>query len=115
MSRFRILCLLGSLALGVSVAHARPADKSKFLQFEDQGKETGELKTSIVTYRNKEGVEVSLISAVHVGDKKYYDDLEADFRRYDSLLYEMIKPEGVSPSAGGKKEGGSIISVSREG
>ena len=111
MNRFRILCLLGSLALGASAVHARPADKSRFLQFQDQGKETGELKTSIVTYRNKEGVEVSLISAVHVGDKKYYDDLEADFRRYDSLLYEMIKPEGVNPSARGKEEGGGIISV----
>ncbi len=115
MNRFKILCLLGSLALGASTLHARPVDKSRFLQFQDRGKETGELKTSIVTYRNKEGVEVSLISAVHVGDKKYYDDLEADFRRYDALLYEMIKPEGVSPSSRGKEEGGSIISIFQRG
>lgn len=96
-------------------ALADSGDKSKFLQFVDLGNETGSLKTSIVTYRDKNGAEVSLVSAVHVGDKKYYDQLQADFSRYDSLLYEMIKPKEVDPSERGKESGGSIISVFQRG
>lgn len=115
MNNCRLLLFVGSLTLATSLAQAGSGDKSKFLQFEDLGKESGALKTSIVTYRNKDGVEVSLISAVHVGDKKYYDDLKVDFKRYDSLLYEMIKPEGVNPSERGKEGGGSIISVFQRG
>jgi len=115
MNRSGPLFFLGSLCLAISTVAASAEDKSKFLLFHDEGKDTGALKTSIVTYRNKDGVEVSLVSAVHVGDKKYYDDLEDDFRRYDALLYEMIKPEGVSPSSRGNEGGGSIISVLQRG
>lgn len=38
---------------------------------------------------------VDLVAAVHVGDKKYYQDLNRRFRRYDALLYELVAPEGT--------------------
>ncbi len=115
MHRTKTCFSLFVLAVAAVAAGAATEEKSKFLVFEDLGKERGELKTSIVTYRDKAGVEVSLVSAVHVGDKKYYDQLKEDFTRYDALLYEMIKPEGVNPSERGKEGGGSIISFFQRG
>lgn len=38
---------------------------------------------------------VDLVGAVHVGDKKYYDQLNRRFRGYDALLYELVAPEGT--------------------
>lgn len=115
MNRNKTICFLAMMTIGAVCAEARPEDESKFLVFEDKGNESGVLKTSIVSYRNKDGVEVSLVSAVHVGDKKYYALLQEDFSRYESLLYEMIKPEGVNPSERGKESGGSIISFFQRG
>ena len=115
MNRTKTCFLLFVVGVAAAAAAAVVEEKSKFLVFEDLGKERGELKTSIVTYSDKAGVEVSLVSAVHVGDKKYYDQLKEDFTRYDALLYEMIKPEGVNPSERGKEGGGSIISFFQRG
>ena len=95
MHRNKTCFFLLALSVAAVAVGADTEDQSKFLVFEDLGKERGALKTSIVTYRNKAGVEVSLVSAVHVGDKKYYDELKEDFSRYDALLYEMIKQKGV--------------------
>ena len=115
MIRTRVFYFLAAMMAAAAGARADSDAKSKFLRFVDLGNETGSLKTSIVTYRDKNGVEVSLVSAVHVGDKKYYDDLQVDFSRYDSLLYEMIKPKEVDPADRGKEGGGSIISFFQRG
>lgn len=39
---------------------------------------------------------VDLIGAIHVGDKKYYETLNEQFRRYGSVLFELVMPEGQS-------------------
>lgn len=56
------------------------------------------LDTSVVRYRGVSPysanlVEVDLISAVHIGSADYYDQLNALFKRYDALLYELIAPK----------------------
>lgn len=38
---------------------------------------------------------VDLIGAVHIGDRKYYQELNRRFRGYDVLLYELVAPEGT--------------------
>ncbi|MCH7751704.1 MAG: hypothetical protein IH898_06060 [Planctomycetes bacterium] len=38
---------------------------------------------------------VDLIGAVHIGDRKYYRELNRRFRTYDALLYELVAPEGT--------------------
>lgn len=38
---------------------------------------------------------VDLVAAVHVGDGKYYDELNRRFRQYDAVLYELIAPPGT--------------------
>ncbi len=45
---------------------------------------------------------VDLIGAIHVGDLRYYQQLNRRFRSYDALLYELVAPEGtvVEPGRG---------------
>ncbi len=42
-----------------------------------------------------EPVTVDLVAAVHIGDAKYYDELNRRFESYDALLYELVAPEGT--------------------
>ncbi len=37
---------------------------------------------------------VDLVGAIHVGDKRYYDELNTHFKQYDALLYELVAPDG---------------------
>ena len=70
------------------------------------------METSIVRYQMKnddgETVVVDLIGAVHVGEKKYYESLNSQFEKYESLLYELVAPEGTVIPKGGRVEDGSI-------
>lgn len=38
---------------------------------------------------------VDLVGAVHIGDRKYYSQLNRYFLQYDALLYELVAPEGT--------------------
>lgn len=57
------------------------------------------MQTAVVRYepQDREGpaVSVDLIGAVHVGDRKYYNDLNRRFEDYDALLYELVAPKNV--------------------
>ena len=50
----------------------------------------GELQTSIVSFSNSLGTKLDLVSAVHLGDKEYYEKLNAEFRSKDIVLYELV-------------------------
>ncbi|MBY0585847.1 hypothetical protein K2X85_01660 [bacterium] len=60
------------------------------------------METSVAHYSNgKEGsdlVTVDLLSAIHVGDRGYYEKLNEIFATYDALLYELVAPEGTTPA-----------------
>ncbi len=56
------------------------------------------LQLAIVTYApttSDRDVRIDLISAVHVGEKSYYAELNQLFEHYDALLYELIAPAGT--------------------
>lgn len=46
------------------------------------------------------GVVIDLVGAVHVGDRRYYRQLNRRFRQYDALLYELVAPEGTKVAQG---------------
>ena len=54
------------------------------------------------------GTRVDLISAIHIGDSKYYADLNHRFRSYDVLLYELIAPKDVVISRQNSERSGVI-------
>lgn len=68
------------------------------------------LETSItryeVTTEKGERITVDLIGAVHIGEKAYFQNLNERFENYESMLYELVAPEGtVIPKGGGPREG----------
>ncbi len=76
-------------------------EKLKFVRVaKDENKKPVALQTAVVTYKSdskdSEGVEVTLIGAVHIAEKSYYLDLNDQFKKYDALLYEMV----MDPSQG---------------
>jgi hypothetical protein len=92
---FAILSVMLCLAASPTTA----PDASKFLRYvpDDQG--GGALQASVVTYQNEAGVRVDLIAAVHIADAAFFHALNKSFMQYDSLLYEMVKPEGFTPTS----------------
>lgn len=58
------------------------------------------LQTAIVRYRGKkdskyEGRIVDLVGVVHIGEREYYTDLNKRLSKYDSVLYELVAPDGT--------------------
>jgi hypothetical protein len=69
------------------------------------------LDTSIVSYRAEKGsCQVDLISAIHVGEESYYQQLNGLFDRYDVLLYELVAPEGAKVAEHRDRGSGNPVS-----
>ena len=52
------------------------------------------LQTAVTRY-SRDGVDVDLIGAVHIADKAYYEKLNASFKAYPVILFEMIGGENL--------------------
>ena len=92
-------------APGTATDVAAPATQPSFLRFIDNGRAGGRLETAVARYRNKDGVTVDLVAAVHIGEKAYYQNLDDSFEGYDAVLYELVKPKDVDiPKPGYKSE-----------
>jgi hypothetical protein len=78
-----------------------------FLRFVDNGAAGGKLETADVTYRNADGVSVRLVSAVHIGEKAYYQAMAQSFTGDDAVLYELVKAKDAAvPVPGVPRLGG---------
>jgi hypothetical protein len=58
------------------------------------------LQTAIVRYRGAKGSKyegkiVDLVGVVHIGQREYYEDLNKRLAKYDSVLYELVAPDGT--------------------
>ena len=58
------------------------------------------LQTSIVRYVGKpgtrfDGAVVDLVGVVHIGEKDYYEKLNSRLSTYDTVLYELVAPDGT--------------------
>jgi len=71
-----------------------------FLRFVDNGVAGGRLETSDVTYRNADGVSVRLVSAVHIGEKTYYEGLGRSFAEGRGRPRPRRAPAGGQPHRG---------------
>jgi hypothetical protein len=90
---------------------------SKFMRLRrDEDGRLQSMDTAIVRFApangKHPGLVVDLISAVHVGEKSYYQQLNKEFEQYDALLYELVAPAGTRvPEGGAAGEGGVIASL----
>lgn len=84
-----------TLSQGISRAaeDAATNQSSRFLRFVATNATQGHVDTAITTYRRQDGVVVSLIAAVHVADADYYQKLQARFKDFEAVLYELVKPK----------------------
>ncbi len=56
------------------------------------------------------GLEVDLVGAIHLADKKYYEALNKRFADCDVVLYELVAPEGTQIPKGGGDRDRSVLS-----
>jgi len=90
-------------------ATQNPSEHFMRIRKDSRGRDVA-LETSVTRYEltDKEGnrITVDLIGAVHIGEKEYFEKLNQRFEQYESLLYELVAPEGtVIPKGGGQEEG----------
>ena len=99
------ICLYGMLLVGVAGAvaaeEANPASDvpEKYIRMTmnpARPKVSQSLDTSIIRFVPKDeklakaGVSVDLIGAIHIGDRRYFQQLNKEFKEYDALLFEMV-------------------------
>lgn len=58
---------------------------------------------------------VDLISAVHIADKTYYQQLNELFTTYDVVLYELVAEQGTKVNDNSSDEGKSLLSTFQKG
>ena len=96
--------------LALMISCAPTGSKAQFIRFAEAPQDWhGSLQTSVSRYRSASGVELDLVAAVHVADKRYYDKLNVYFADRDLVLYELVT-DGSSPdSARGMSESGLSV------
>ncbi|WP_223787223.1 hypothetical protein [Marinicella meishanensis] len=104
-------CLLMAL-LPAAQAYQTPDQTPEFIQFVDEPGNKA-LQVSIVRYQPRTGGEqtVDLVGAVHVGDQRYYQELNDLFKQYDVVLYELVAPEGTVIPKGGVATTGTLSKI----
>ena len=88
---------LSTLALFLAFAGACRAQTQDYIQLTDNGWEA-ELQIAVESF-TKDGITVDLYGVVHMADEEYYDSVQVDLDRYDTVLYEGIK-QGTKPNRG---------------
>lgn len=91
----------------------QPARAGDFLRFVDQGASGGSLETADVAYRNRDGVTVHLVAAVHIGERDYFEGLNQNFKLRDAVLYEMVKPKDAPLPGAGVQSGSTVSQIQR--
>jgi len=95
-------------------------DKSEFLRIKkDKNNTPIALQLANARYVPVSGIPngmyVDLISAVHIADKSYYENLNDIFKTYDVVLYELVAPEGTRVGDKKASEGKSLLSTLQQG
>jgi hypothetical protein len=98
ISRNILILCLGLAFLPATAAAAQTVESlTEFVRVTvDEDEKPLALQLAIASYIPRDGdgtLQIDLVSAIHIGDKAYYEDLNARFVEYDALLYELIAPK----------------------
>jgi hypothetical protein len=114
-----IKALLVLLFLAPTLAAAEPNPESSFLRIQrDESREPVALQTVIAKYvpaSGAKGVEIDLVAVVHIGEKAYYERLNKEFENYDTVLYELVAPEGIKPPKSGEQKSDNPLVMLQQG
>jgi hypothetical protein len=89
------------------------SDDTHFLRFIGDVTKGGTLETSDVVYRNRAGVKVRLVSAVHIAMESYFQDIQRTVVGCDAVLYEMVKPKDSPPPRKGAQSDSGVSKLQR--
>jgi hypothetical protein len=118
------LALLACLATVSLSQAAKPKGEaksaSKFIRLTRDAKDDPvSMETAIVRYKandaDKSDLIISLIGAVHIGEKSYYEALNKEFENYEVVLYELVAPEGTRVPKGGGKGSNHPVGMMQDG
>ncbi len=84
-----LLMTWAGLALSAELPVPAETEATDFLRFQEE-EEGDSLQTAIVSYVSAGGVTVDLVGAVHIADRAYFEALNARFKTYDAVLYELV-------------------------
>lgn len=94
-------------------------EHNQFVRLVRESGEATALETSIIRHAPQEAgrtqLTVDLVSAVHVAEKSYYEELNRLFEKYDVVLYELVAPEGTRIPKGGPVGNQSSVSMVQTG
>jgi hypothetical protein len=82
---------------------------SNFVRFVEDGHGGGKMQAAVGRYVNDDGVQVELLSTMHIGDAAFFRDLAKQFPKYDAVLYELVAPRGVPPTEEGVNDQQKMI------
>lgn len=110
-----LMCLLAAFVFAPA-ASALAADRAPgFVRIDlAPDEQPRALQMSIVSYVPADGdreLSVDLVSAIHIGDQAYYDELNDRFRDYDVLLYELVAPKNAAASNRSERRNGFLSST----
>jgi hypothetical protein len=116
-----LLCAASAWAQEEKKAENKPnkeVDTANFIRVRrDEKKNPLAMETSIVRYSSKEkgadSATVDLVSAFHIGDKAYYEELNKAFEKYDVVLYELVAPAGTRVPKGGAKADSTLSKIQK--
>ncbi|MCC6125068.1 MAG: hypothetical protein IT426_08910 [Pirellulales bacterium] len=96
----------------------KQVDASNFIRVRrDEKKNPVAMETSIVRYapvgKGRQYPTVDLVAAFHIGEKKYYEELNRAFESYDVVLYELVAPLGTRVPKGGGKSDSMVSKVQK--
>lgn len=94
----RVLGAVVTCTLAAGAAIAQDGTRFARIDYGSDGRPRA-LQMAIVSYRSADSQRpvVDLVGAVHVGDRGYYEELNQRFVDYDSVLYELVAPDGAPP------------------
>ncbi|MGB0599024.1 MAG: hypothetical protein ACPGLY_20260 [Rubripirellula sp.] len=107
---------------GENEANAKPAKKDgKYIRVQrSKQNQPLALQTAIVRYRGKPntpyaGRIVDLVGVVHIGQREYYSELNKRLAKYDSVLYELVAPDGTRIKPEDLEKSRSLLSSMQSG
>jgi hypothetical protein len=118
------ILLMATVAQGEEAAKkvAKKTDLSTFVRVNrNVRKQPVALETAVTRYvatgAKHKGVVIELVSAIHVGDREYYDNLNKRFEGYDVVLYELVAPKKHRIKKGAKSKGaiGMLQNLMKDG
>jgi hypothetical protein len=110
------IALTAALTASSTIADDAKEEAAKFVRLRrGPDKEPLALETAIARFvsgdRRYPGARVDLVSAIHIGDKQYYEELNRRFKGYDAVLYELVAREEANVPRAGSAPGSAVSGV----